>query len=184
MGAVDTLELHAKALEDTARIVEGVRPDRMDAPSPCDEWGVRHLLGHLTAGNLRWAKRAAGEAVQFGGSDEPIDDVTRYRETATAVKDAWRQPGRLKETFKGPLGEAPGEMLVRQHITETVTHGWDVARATDQQPNFDPEVVAAALDFARTNMPPERPAAFGPPNEPPQGASEVDRLAAFMGRRV
>lgn len=73
------------------------------------------------------------------------------------------------------------------HLIETIVHGWDLARATDQQPAYDDEAVAAGDQFARQMMPAERrPAggAFGPPVEPPEGASPVDRLAACAGRTL
>jgi len=37
---MDIVRLHDQALDETARLVGGVRPDQMDLPTPCSEWDV------------------------------------------------------------------------------------------------------------------------------------------------
>jgi uncharacterized protein (TIGR03086 family) len=65
-----------------------------------------------------------------------------------------------------------------------VAHAWDLAKATGQQPAFDPDVVQAATQFAHSTMPKDRPPGmpFAPPVPVPDDLSELDRLAAFLGR--
>jgi uncharacterized protein (TIGR03086 family) len=72
------------------------------------------------------------------------------------------------------------------HLQETVLHGWDLARATGQDPGFDPEVVEAAERLARSSMPERRPPGtpFADAVEAQPDASAIDRLAAFAGRRA
>jgi uncharacterized protein (TIGR03086 family) len=114
------------------------------------------------------------------------DPAAAHRETARAPAEAWRQPGRLDRTDRLPFGELPDEAAVGMHLVETVLHGWDLARATGQDPGFDPGVVEAADRFARSSMPERRPAAspFANAVEAPPGASPIDRLAAYAGRRA
>jgi uncharacterized protein (TIGR03086 family) len=128
-------------------------------------------------GNLR----AVGVAAQLGG-----DPAAAYRASAQALASAWREPGRLDGTYRLPFGELPGRAAVQLHLLETVMHGWDLARATGQDPSFDNVVAtAAAAELAERTL-----AGTRPPGTPfkqavaaPDGASPVDRLAAFLGRQ-
>ena len=47
---MDIVRLHERALDETARLVGGVRPDQMDLPTPCSDWDVRTLIAHLVGG--------------------------------------------------------------------------------------------------------------------------------------
>ena len=76
-------------------------------------------------------------------------------------------------------------MLVVFMVIEQVTHGWDLARATGQEPSFGDELAEATLTLARSydDGTIRVPGLFGPIVEIPFGASAIDRLAAFLGRR-
>jgi len=67
---------------------------------------------------------------------------------------------------------------------ETITHGWDLAKATGQRPAFDPDVMRAATQFVRPDAPGARPpsAAFAAPVPVADDLPELDRLAASLGR--
>jgi len=80
---------------------------------------------------------------------------------------------------------------------ETVTHGWDLAKATGQHPAFDPDVVRTAAQFTQGERPSsaafaapaqftqgERPssAAFAAPVPVADDLPEINRLAALLGR--
>ena len=164
---MDIGELHERALARVGRLVEGVGPDRLGAPTPCDQWDVRALLAHLVGGNHRAVGVAEGRPLgRPGAADDPAaqlgdDPAVACLPSAAALTRAWREPGRLDGTYRLPFGELPGRAAVQLHLLETVMHGWDLARATGQDPGFDDDVVAAAAD----------------------GAAPVDRLAAFLGRQ-
>lgn len=71
-------------------------------------------------------------------------------------------------------------------IVETLVHGWDIAKATGQQPDMDPELSEFALAVAR-QMPQEQvrqPGIYGP-EAPCAGDAPVHEcLAAYLGRPV
>lgn len=189
---MDIVRLHVQALEQTAQLVEGVRPDQLDQPTPCVEWDVRALLTHLIGGNLRWAGLARGEPLrrgpaQGGGPAADLlgdDPAGAYRRSAADVTAAWQDPALLDQTFALPIGEMPGRVALTQHLVETVTHGWDLARATGQAPAFDPEVVHVALQFTQAQLPadPMPGSPFAAPVAVADDALEIDRLAALLGR--
>jgi len=70
--------------------------------------------------------------------------------------------------------------VVALHLVETVTHGWDLAKATGQHPAFDPDVVRTAAQFTQGERPPS--AAFAAPVPVADDLPEIDRLAALLGR--
>jgi uncharacterized protein (TIGR03086 family) len=70
--------------------------------------------------------------------------------------------------------------------TDALVHAWDIATATGQPTDFDPELAAAVLEMSQQRMTPElrgegKP--FGPEEECSEDRSVIDRLAAFLGRR-
>jgi uncharacterized protein (TIGR03086 family) len=71
--------------------------------------------------------------------------------------------------------------------TDVLTHAWDIAKATGQSTDLDPELAAEALEASRMRIQP----AFRGPGRPfaaeqpaPEGAPVADQLAAFLGRTV
>ena len=189
---MDIVGLHGRAAEETARLVDGVKPAQMGLPTPCAGWDVRMLLAHLVGGNLRWATLPGGEPLPSGpsrggslGIDLLGDDPAgAYRRSAAALYAAWQDPALLDRTFEIPVGAMPGRAAFHVRLAETVIHGWDLARATGQQPAFDPEVVEATLHFAQAHLPEDRPpgSPFAPPVPVAEDLPAIDRLAAFLGR--
>lgn len=175
----DLLALQDAALAEVQRLVDGVSGDQLANSTPCPEWDVRSLVGHLVAGNRRFAAAAKGESLMsLIGDVAPEADGAAYAEAARAAADAWRDPA--------ALAQKNGSMLLTVQLAESVLHGWDLARATSQTPSFDEGLLDVIEPFAHSMMPADRPdgMGFGPATEPPPGASHLDRLAAFYGREV
>jgi len=185
---MDIVDLHDQALDETARLVEGVRPDQMGLPTPCSDWDVRALLAPLVGGNARYAALARGEPLRRGPAQggEPAADLLdddpadAYRRSAALVGAAWQDPALLDQPFELPIGVLPGRAAVTLHLVETVTHGWDLAKATEQHPAFDPDVVRTAAQFTQGERPPGT--AFAAPVPVADDLPEIDRLAALLGR--
>ncbi len=190
----DIVRLHERALDEAARLVDGVTPAQLDLPTPCSEWDVRALLTHIVGGNLRWVSVAQGtpvprpsaQAARTGPDLLGDDPAAAYRRSAAALIEAWQDPALLDQQFDIPFGIMPGRAALTLHVVETVTHGWDLARATGQSPAFDPDVVRTALHFTQQTLPPSRPpgSPFAAPVPPPDDAPEIDRLAAYLGRGI
>lgn len=69
------------------------------------------------------------------------------------------------------------------HLAETLGHGWDLATATGQPPDFDDDAVAACLAECQGRIPPERPAIVTFADAVTvEGGSLIDQLAAYLGR--
>lgn len=69
---------------------------------------------------------------------------------------------------------------------DTFTHAWDLARATGQSSDLDPELAEQLLAGAKASIPDSvrgaEPMPFGPEQTAPANATAADRLAAFLGR--
>ena len=72
------------------------------------------------------------------------------------------------------------------YVQEVLTHGWDLARATGQETERDPELVTWALVTAKRILPPDirgdAGVPFGPVVEVSPDAAPYAQLAAWLGR--
>lgn len=192
MNAASVDEL-ATTLGTVGDLIAGIREDQWHAPTPCPEWNVRQLVNHMVMGNRLFASILRGEAVvqpealdpeagdQLGGSPEAA-----YRESVQDLVAAFRRQGVLDQLFQVPVGTVPGIAALHLRMVEDLVHGWDVARATDQQLRIPDEIVQQEWEFSRdklADVPPDR-SPFAPSQPVPEHASPLDGLAALLGRAV
>ena len=104
----------------------------------------------------------------------------------TELVEAMRLPGALDRTIAAPFGDVPGEVFARFVVLDGLVHAWDISVATGTA--FDPpESLVDEVDaFARAAITPAMREAgmFAAPVDPPAGATPIERLAAFTGRRI
>ena len=182
-------ELLESAFASTRGLLATVTPEQLDLPTPCASWKLRDLIDHLV-GISYWSAQAmeAGEATMRVETDSSGGDfVAAYDESIRAALGAFGAPGALERTVKLPFGEFPGAALIGLTTTDAFVHGWDVAKATGQSTDLNPELAATLLERARAAIPesfrgPDGAAPFGPIVEAPASASTADQLAAFLGR--
>ena len=186
---MDPVTIFLRAVDQTGRIVAGVSPDQYGLPTPCADWDVQALLNHTIGAAEMFNTAARGGAFDMAplqGDHVGDDPGAAYGKAAAELREAMGKPGVLEQTWHMPFGAVPGAIAVAIATVEAEQHGWDVARATNQLADFDPEVAEAAMANARM-MPPEQarqPGVFGPEVPCPSHAPVHDRLAAFLGRAV
>ena len=149
---------------------------------------MRTLLRHMIAGNERFAAVARGEPIESRpvlGSFAGDDAAPAYRASAAAMSAAWHEPGVLERSVRLPIGEVPGEVALAIHTVETIVHGWDIAKATGQPTEIEPELCAVAWEATRDIGEELRGAGrpFGSAVSVPPTASDTDRLVAWLGRQ-
>jgi uncharacterized protein (TIGR03086 family) len=186
MAANDPLGLLDCAISQTGSIVAGVRPEQAGLPTPCSEFDVRQLLNHLVYDVKTFSTMVNG--TERGSPDQDLignDWLSAYQSATAGLVDAWRARGSEGMMTLGRLGEMPAAWAVGQHYADITQHGWDLARATGQSTNLDPQLGQAALDWAKQSLKPEfRGQAFGPEVAVADNAPIYDKLAAFFGRKV
>lgn len=145
---------------------------------------MRDLIEHVIGGNERVAQLAGGSAELPA---RPDDVVAAHRASAAVAQQVFDRPGGLDTTFKLPFGEVPGPVFLGMRTTDVLTHAWDLATATRQSTDLDPELATEQLAAARSIVAPAfrgpgRP--FGDEQTCAPGRPPADQLAAFLGRKV
>ena len=185
----DIASLHRQALDATGRIVAGIAPNQLDAPSPCDGWDVRELLNHVVSGNWWAAELAAGRTIEQVGSkldgdqlgNDPTDAYTR---SAAAAASAFEAPGALDAPCAVSYGPVPGSVYAGHRFLDVLIHGWDLAVGTGQDTQLDPGLVDACLAEVEPQAAMLRGSGmFGEDVTVVAGASAQTRLLAMLGRR-
>jgi len=115
------------------------------------------------------------------------DFAATFRREAERLVAAFRAPDAMTKPMKLPFGELPGSVCVWIAAGDIFTHGWDLAKATGQPTDLEPDVAARLLVQIEPILPdamrgPDGEAAFGPRVEIANSAPAADRLAAFEGR--
>ena len=167
----DDVALLESVLTKTEALITEVAPEQHLLSTPCPDLDVRHLVDHLVG----WARESARRVEGQESSEDP--DAYRSDDPPREFEAAAR---RLVTGLRGAGQPAmpPGMLLM-----EFVTHGWDLATATGEPITYSDEEAEAALATGRTMLKPEyRGASFGPEVEPPDDATAVERLVAFLGR--
>src|SRR6202034_2902524 len=122
-------------------------------PTPCDGVDVRGLVNHLVSGNLAFVTLVTGTEPPVRDADHLGDDpFFAFRASADLLAAALRTPGVGARNYTLPFGRVPGSALAGIRITECLGHGWDLARATGQAPDFPDNVAARGLAEARNQL--------------------------------
>jgi uncharacterized protein (TIGR03086 family) len=184
----DIAELHARALDETGRIVSGVPADRWHVATPCADWDARALVNHLVGGNLWAAELTAGGTIDGVGSrlDGDLlgsDPAASYAASALAAAAAFRSPGALDAPCAVSYGPVPGSVYAGHRFLDVLVHGWDIAAATGQDYILDPQLMQACQQVIEPQLGAFRSAgALGQPVEVPAGANAQTRFLALLGR--
>jgi uncharacterized protein (TIGR03086 family) len=184
----DIAELHARALDGTGRIVNGVAADRWHAATPCPGWDAHDLVNHLVAGNLWAAELAAGGTIQGVGSqlDGDLlgdDPAAAYAASAAAAAAVFRRPGALDAPCAVSYGPVPGSVYAGHRFLDVLVHGWDLAVGTGQDSALDPELIEACQQIIEPQLDAFRSAgAFAPAVAVPADAGAQTRFLAMLGR--
>lgn len=172
-----------QVMRKTEGILAGVRPDQLDLPTPCTEWDVRQLENHMVGWSRHFAARESGAA--------PEGDPSAYQVSGDAARefDSAVQPlvTALDRKISAPAdpeaGGFPPTALATMLTGEYVIHGWDLATATGQPVPYTDAEAEAALAMKSLLTPENRGQMFGPEVPVPPGATPLQQLIAYSGRR-
>jgi uncharacterized protein (TIGR03086 family) len=144
---------------------------------------VRALVNHTVFDTQNFtASVSGGERPSTDADLIGTNWTDAYRTASDRLLAAWRQRGTAGALQLG-RGEVAATWASGMHLFSETVHGWDIASATDQSTDLDPEVGQAALDFARDNLERFRGRGFGPEVPVSEDAPLYDRLAGFCGRQ-
>ncbi len=148
-------------------------------PTPCDEYTAEELFDHLMGTLVQLGALSGTEVV--AAKEGTVENCISL--TAGLAIDAWRAVD-LDGTVAGPGGgEVPASYLASILPVELALHGWDFAQARGLELDIADEVVAYLRTLAEGLVPGGRENGnFKPEVDAPEGASALDRLAAYAGR--
>lgn len=171
---IQSVVVLSRALDQAGDVLTAIHEDQLSLPTPCGEWDVRRLIAHLVAAPRNFIEMARGDTPDWSAEPTPIgrDFAATFRSAADDLIHMWHQAGDSAE---------PGQ--VDWQTAEFALHTWDLARATGQSTDLNPDVALRGLAFMSGALTPEnRGGAFGPEVPVPDDAPPYDRIAAFAGR--
>lgn len=163
-----------------------------DLPTPCADWRVRNLVGHIAATSAMTAALLDGaprqRAIALLGTDclgaDPVASLTRR---LAEQADAFAALGEEEVSCQHPAGTMGSGQLLDLRLADLVIHSWDLAVAVGADPTLDPTLV----DAAWRGLAPMAPfiGRLGVFGEGPTGTIDAEaplqvRLLDLTGRRV
>jgi uncharacterized protein (TIGR03086 family) len=184
-----TPEHLVRALDGFEKVLAGVAPGDWDAPSPCEGWSAVEVAGHVVLDLRGIQSLATGvpapenkTGLRSAAGADPLVTWRATRADLVSALDAQAQ----SRTITLPWGgEMPLSEFVERYPLEIVVHTWDLAQATGQSFEANPELVRGALATAGQFASAGRQAGLiGPARAVADDADDLTRLLAVFGRAV
>ena len=96
----DPVALYRAATDRATAVVQAVRQDQLESPTPCTEWTVQQLIDHLVGGT-EYLLSAAEQREAAQPADATAAD---YRSGVADALKALDVPGTMERTCISPLG--------------------------------------------------------------------------------
>jgi uncharacterized protein (TIGR03086 family) len=175
-----------------AAVAAAVDDGRLGGPTPCPDYAVRNMLGHLL--QLSTAFAAAARKDTGPATSTPptagladIDGEGRWRQELPArleeMAEAWRDPAAWQGATQVGGVHLPGDQAGMFGLNEILVHGWDLARAAELPYAPDDEALRVSYGllapFAHDRG---ADSPFGPPVAVPAGAPLLDQVVGLCGR--
>lgn len=166
----------------TQRVLAGVGDGQWERPTPCPDYDVGALAGHLVEFLQTFAAAVSGQAAVSRQAAEPGEPAREFRVAADRALQGWRDGAAQRMVAVGD-DELPGALAFDLMLVECLAHGWDLAVATAQPVRYtDAEADAALAAVAPMLSDDSRGPQFGPAVPVPAGAAPLTRLIGFLGR--
>lgn len=182
MAEETVLDRYRRLAARFARLVAGVPDGAWSDPTPCSDWDVRALVGHVVDSQSLFLGLVGRPAVD---GPAPADDpVGAWAAASGAVEAVLADPDAAATEFDGFFGRTRFDTAVERFVCfDLVVHGWDLARATGQ----DQTIGEDDLAFLEATMPLfgdalHGPGVCGPVVEVPADAGHQARVLAELGR--
>ncbi|TPQ22803.1 TIGR03086 family metal-binding protein [Streptomyces sporangiiformans] len=179
-------ELLERSLAYALGSVAETEPGSLGRATPCAQWDLRELLGHLDdALDALYEGVTGGRIGLFPGAGGRPDPVCDFRRRACVLLGAWAalpEDGRRVTVGDRSLD---ARVMAAAGAVEITVHGWDVAQACGRPRPVPDALASELLPVARCLVGDEdRGVRFAEPVDVRPGALASDRLVAFLGRRL
>ena len=181
------------AARQMVAVLRGIDNDQLTARTPCEPSTIGDLVDHVDGLAQAFAAAAAKQTGAVTASP-PAPDAsrlgtdwrTRIPPRLDALAAAWTDPDAWQGMTEVGGVTLPGGIAGQVALNELVLHGWDIARASGQEYDIDPDTLHASWEAVSAMYPAHEPerrrGIFGPPVSVPDGAPLFHRLLGLSGR--
>jgi uncharacterized protein (TIGR03086 family) len=187
-GQSGTAGLLAGAISYALGACALIKPGEMALPTPCPDWNLAMLLGHLSdsMADLETAIRTGQLDLDhpFGPVEgDPVEVLRDRAAQLLCVSYGYAGPERFVTVGDLPL---PAGLVACTGAVEIAVHGWDVMTALARADGSRGAPIPAALAARMLRICPllvaGRENLFAVPVEVPAQACPGDRLVGYLGR--
>jgi len=133
MDPLDILDLtNSRLLALVAAVPEGA----WSAATPCADWDVQMLVGHLIATTIAYEELLGGapasallERMSNQAGAGAADPNATLVSAVESLRVAFATPTSMTATVQHPIGSMRGSDLLGLRISENTIHAWDLATA-------------------------------------------------------
>ncbi|GAA3660042.1 uncharacterized protein (TIGR03086 family) [Lentzea atacamensis] len=169
--------------------VREIAPDQWALGTPCREWSVRDLVGHLVYEQLWAPELLAGCTVsqvgdRFDHDNLGDDPLVSWVVAAAAAREAWLEPSALSKQVHVSSGVIGAEEYCWQMTTDLAVHAWDLARSIGADEQIDADLASTVLKYVEQSVD-EWSASpmFDSPVPVAPDADDQTRLIGLLGRK-
>ncbi|MFC4912135.1 TIGR03086 family metal-binding protein [Actinomadura gamaensis] len=167
------------ACDEMARMLAAIDDAQLDDPTPCAEYTVAELIGHVDDAARNFAAMARGDGEPADRADGRDGVAGHVRELAAA----WRREVAWNGVSEGAGVKLPNEVWGKIALTEMVVHVWDLAKATGRPFEMPEETLEACLEHVAEFIPTAPlPSLWEPPVPVADDAPVIDRIVGITGR--
>lgn len=179
--------LLARALSGFEHHLAAVSERDWERPTPCADWDLRALVGHVLGEVLWIPPLVEGQTIEdvgnrFDGDVIGTDVRAAWRSAANTALVATDHPEAYTRTVHLSFGDFPGSYYLGQVTSDVIIHTWDLAKALGHDDRLDDGLVA----FVDATLMPEieawRSAGVLGPIAEGGGDNAQDRMLRATGR--
>jgi uncharacterized protein (TIGR03086 family) len=190
----DDLSLFQSAIEEFGARVRAVTDDQWSAATPCRDWSVADLVGHLIDEHnwvpplldgleLAQAREVVRQAsAQRDHRNDEDDPASEWLEACNASERAWRRPGVLDMRVYLSRGLTPARVYLSEMMVDLTVHGWDLGVAIGYPERLPDELASYVLSSVREMGNLSASGMFDEPMQIADSATDLEKLIALTGR--
>lgn len=179
---MSTLDVFTAAATPWTAVVHAV-PD-WDAPTPCEGWSARDLVGHVV-GTEREFLAGRGHPLPEPVAAQDEDPAAAWDAHRAAVAELLADPAVPATPFEGWFGPTTvGDAFEQFYVFDLYVHRWDLARAAGLEATLaEHELDRLEADIAAWGDALYMEGICREPLPVPDGADRATRVLARLGRR-
>jgi uncharacterized protein (TIGR03086 family) len=185
---MDAKDLFYEAVTEASGCVVRIEPDQLGNSTPCSEWDLKALVGHMVY-ELAWVPDLlAGKTVAEVGDKyegdllgkDAAEAWVKYLKTAQeAVAKA-----HVETAVHLSYGDVKADRYIREVGGDIIIHGWDVGQAINCSVVFNKKLAQAVFDYISPLEKDYRPTGLIGEHLPTDGSDSLQaKLLAFFGRK-